>query len=115
MDTNGHSWTKLDSANFSFRNFAAKKKCGQKRTFPDICGQMRTVPNFFFVTLHREKEGENGRQPRPNGLVVSAGKCAGPIPAKNCANAQKITSGPKYIRIRTSNYFPHAVRFSADY
>ena len=26
----------------------------------------------------------------PNGLVVSAGKCAGPIPAENCANAQKI-------------------------
>jgi len=38
--------------------------------------------------------GENGRQPRPNGLVVSARKCAGPIPAKNCANAQKMPSGP---------------------
>ena len=25
------------------------------RTFPDICGQMRTVPTFLFVTLQREK------------------------------------------------------------
>ena len=32
------------------------------------------------------KEGENCRQPRPNGLVVSARKCAGPIPAKNCTS-----------------------------
>ncbi len=30
----------------------------------------------------------------PNGLVVSAGKCAGPIPAENCANAQKIHPAP---------------------
>ena len=74
MDTNGHSWTKLDSAIFLLRKFAAKKKCGQKRTKADICGQMRTVPNFLFVTLQREKEGENDRQPRPNGLVVSVGK-----------------------------------------
>ena len=33
----------------------------------------------------------------PNGLVVSAGKCAGPIPAENCANAQKIHPDPKVI------------------
>ena len=25
----------------------------------------------------------------PNGLVVSAGKCAGPIPAKNCTSCRK--------------------------
>jgi len=35
------------------------------------------------------KQGENGRQPRPNGLVVSARKCAGPIPAKNCTSCRK--------------------------
>ena len=30
-------------------------KNGQMRTFPDICGQMRTMPIFLFVTLHRKK------------------------------------------------------------
>ncbi len=33
--------------------------------------------------------GENGRQPRPNGLVVSARKCAGPIPAENRTSCGK--------------------------
>ncbi len=33
----------------------------------------------------------------PNGLVVSAGKCAGPIPAENCANAQKIFACPLFL------------------
>ena len=49
--------------------------------------------------------GKNGRQPRPNGLVVSAGKWAGPIPAKNCANAQKMPSGPGYLLIRSRRIF----------
>ena len=40
------------------------------------------------------KEGENADNLGPNGLVVSARKCAGPIPAENCANAQKIPPAP---------------------
>ena len=48
----------------------------------------------------------------PNGLVVSAGKCAGPITAKNCANAQKIYSSPCSLYLDLL-YFPHEVRFSA--
>ena len=74
----------------------------------------------FWAQRQHSKWGENGRWPRPNGLVISAGKCAGPIPAENCANAQKIHPAPKVIpkkdeKYGTSNYFPHAVRFSADY
>ena len=49
----------------------------------------------------------------PNGLVVSAGKCAGPIPAENCANAQKMPSGHKQSHYMGMLYFPHEVRFSA--
>ena len=32
-----------------------------------------------------------------NALSLPAGKCAGPIPAENCANAQKIYPGPSVI------------------
>ena len=49
----------------------------------------------------------------PNGLVVSAGKCAGPIPAENCANAQKMPSGHKQTHYMGMLYFPHEVRFFA--
>ena len=49
----------------------------------------------------------------PNGLVVSAGKCAGPIPAENCANAQKMPSGHKQSHYMGMLYFPHEVRFFA--
>ena len=35
------------------------------------------------------KEGENGRQPRPNGLVVSAGKWAASMAAENCTSCRK--------------------------
>ena len=55
----------------------------------------------------------------PNGLVVSAGKCAGPIPAENCANAQKILrpqafySGRSFILHFDPNDFLHEVQFSA--
>ena len=73
--------------------------------------------------------------------VPPAGKCAGPIPAKNCTSCRK-SSGPKHISITlrieqitqiiclvkqksvksgesverkgTNNYFPRQ-RFSADY
>ena len=48
----------------------------------------------------------------PNGLVVAAGKCAGPIPAENCANAQK----KMWVDIMTGfgpAYFLHEVQFSA--
>ena len=40
------------------------------------------------------KLGENGRRPRPNGLVFSAGKCAGPIPAKNRTSCGKSIRTP---------------------
>ena len=43
----------------------------------------------------------------------SAGKCAGPIPAKNCANAQKMPSGPKWSHYLDLLYFLHEVQFSA--
>ena len=44
--------------------------------------------------------------------VPPAGKCAGPIPAENCANAQKIQPATDiYVMIR--DYFLHEVQFSA--
>ena len=35
------------------------------------------------------KKGENGRQPRPNSLVVSAGKWAASMAAENCTSCRK--------------------------
>ena len=49
----------------------------------------------------------------PNGLVVSARKCAAPMAAENCANAQKMPSGHKQSHYMGMLYFPHEVRFSA--
>jgi hypothetical protein len=67
-----------------------------KRYMPCISASY-TLEHCMIQRKTLTKEGENGRQPRPNGLVVSAGKCAGPIPAENCANAQKIHPAPKVI------------------
>ena len=58
------------------------------------------------------KVGENGRQPRPNGLVVSARKCAGPIPAKNRTSCEKSIRTPIFS-VTVEAYFLHEVQFSA--
>ena len=42
----------------------------------------------------------------------SARKCAGPIPAENCANAQKILR-PQIFNDTVEAYFLHEVQFSA--
>ena len=56
-DISGHMRTNADSANFPFRNFAS---------------HISNVENKD--SYNKLKKGENDRQPRPNGLVVSVGK-----------------------------------------
>ena len=58
--------------------------------------------------------GENGRQPRPNGLVVSAGKCAAPMAAENCTSCKKSIRLPSILYMDML-YYPHEVRFSVTY
>ncbi len=48
----------------------------------------------------------------PNGLVVSARKCAGPIPAKNRTSCEK-TIRPPIFSVTVEEYFLHEVQFSA--
>jgi hypothetical protein len=54
--------------------FGGRKKPKAEKQKVTILDHMKTL----------KLVGENGRQPRPNGLVVSAGKCAAPMAAENC-------------------------------
>ena len=68
-----------------------KSKTGGLRHFSVslVFQRLKHLSSIWTSTRHRHKTGENGRQPRPNGLVVSAGKCAGPIPAENRTSCGK--------------------------
>ena len=74
---------------------------------------------FLFRSIHCHlankiwdiKEGENADNLGPNGLVVSARKCAGPIPAKNCC-AENLPR-PYHYMLCARMDFLHEVQFSA--